>query len=789
MALTRLPSFTLLNTDSYTFGNANVTGNITAGNLKTDHLLYANGDPYAFTTNAAGSNTQVQFNDGNSFAGSANLTFNKTTGTLTSDFFVGNGSQLTGLPAGYTNSNVESYLPTYVGNLNPGNLIVSTSANLGNVADITITGGSDGYILQTDGTGNLQWVDNVPSTTVYTANSIALTNGVFVSGDVSSIQTFGDYAAGNVYVLTDGTGSAPAWYVDIDFIAVSNFNRVVLNINYTQSSGHTIYVQLYNTSTSAWDSIGTYTGLGSYYAFALQVIDSTAYISSGVVQLRLYHSNGGSALHTTSIDYAGLELSNQGPQGPRGSTGPTGPAGNGVATGGTTGQILIKNSATNYDTAWSSSIAIAGNIDADGNAHIGGNLTVIGNIEFTGNGTINQITGNSGQFFGDAQGVGALYAGLVSGYAEVYNPIIQASADANDYVQINFQNINHGTDSSTDFCATSDNGTDTKFFIDMGIAGGSWDGTQDNSLGNALSADDGYLYVQGETNVGNLILGTSSAGTNIKFIAGGPGSGNIRAVINSTGLNVAGTISGVNAHFTGSNISLGNVSHVKIEGGTSGQLLQTDGLGNVNWITPTGTTLTVDNFTANGVQTDFTLSVTPASKIYTMLAIAGVMQPRSVYSLTGNVITFSSAPPNTAPIEVTTFSSVIGYGTSDIVANSFTANVLTANTFNSNTVTSNTLTANTLSGNIVSSNANLSVNTLSANSITNTGTGIPTINSATSINFTASTVVRTTSSPFQFYNCTSTVRDTIAASNGYVIYNTTTNKLQVYANGTWVDLH
>lgn len=219
---------------------------------------------------------------------------------------------------------------------------------------------------------------------------------------------------------------------------------------------------------------------------------------------------------------------------------------------------------------------------------------------------------------------------------------------------------------------------------------------------------------------------------------------------------------------------LSNVGNITINGGLSNQLLQTDGLGNLSWVTPTGTTITVDNFTANGVQTDFTLSVTPASKVYTMLAIAGVMQPRSVYSLTGNVITFSSAPPNTAPVEVTTFSSVIGYGTSDIVANSFTAN---------------TLTANTLSGNIISSNANLAVNTLSANSITNTGTGIPTINSATSINFTASTVVRTTSSPFQFYNCTSTVRDTIAASNGYVIYNTTTHKLQVYANGTWVDLH
>jgi hypothetical protein len=52
----------------------------------------------------------------------------------------------------------------------------------------------------------------------------------------------------------------------------------------------------------------------------------------------------------------------QGIQGPQGETGPEGPQGiqgiqgnpgSGVATGGSTGQFLKKNSATNYDTAWS----------------------------------------------------------------------------------------------------------------------------------------------------------------------------------------------------------------------------------------------------------------------------------------------------------------------------------------------------------------------------------------------------------------------------------------------------
>lgn len=42
-----------------------------------------------------------------------------------------------------------------------------------------------------------------------------------------------------------------------------------------------------------------------------------------------------------------------GPQGPAGAAGATGSAGPGVATGGTTGQVLTKNSGTNYDTTWS----------------------------------------------------------------------------------------------------------------------------------------------------------------------------------------------------------------------------------------------------------------------------------------------------------------------------------------------------------------------------------------------------------------------------------------------------
>ena len=53
--------------------------------------------------------------------------------------------------------------------------------------------------------------------------------------------------------------------------------------------------------------------------------------------------------------------------------------------------------------------------------------------------------------------------------------------------------------------------------------------------------------------------------------------------------NLNGTLDGIpNVTYNGSNISLGNVSTVKITGGTNGYVLQTDGTGNLDWTAMTG---------------------------------------------------------------------------------------------------------------------------------------------------------------------------------------------------------
>lgn len=64
--------------------------------------------------------------------------------------------------------------------------------------------------------------------------------------------------------------------------------------------------------------------------------------------------------------------------------------------------------------------------------------------------------------------------------------------------------------------------------------------------------------------------------------------------------------------------------------------------------------LNYDSFTGNGVQATFTLSAAPTTKNYTIVTVGGISQVKSTYSTTGNQLTFTTAPPAGAPIEVTT---------------------------------------------------------------------------------------------------------------------------------------
>ena len=297
-----------------------------------------------------------------------------------------------------------------------------------------------------------------------------------------------------------------------------------------------------------------------------------------------------------------------------------------------TGSIYVGNSIINADSvdgplnvASPQGVMIDSTATFNNNVLLNQNLTVTGIIQFLGTST----QGNSGQFFGDVYGIGALYAG-VSNYTVLPVTVFQSSANIDSYIQNNFQNINPGVQSSTEWVATADNGTDSINYVDMGIAGGNWNGSQANSLGTAAQPNDAWLYTLGDPirgTGGNLIVGTAQNGKQVTILAGSNGASSVVATFNSNGLTLNGS----------SNLSF-----------TDGTQQTSAWTGNVitNWqaslttgtytVAATDSVILVDN---NGQAASVTLPATPlVGKQFTIKKINGAGQNLNVTVAGGALI-------------------------------------------------------------------------------------------------------------------------------------------------------
>jgi hypothetical protein len=114
----------------------------------------------------------------------------------------------------------------------------------------------------------------------------------------------------------------------------------------------------------------------------------------------------------------------------------------------------------------------------------------------------------------------------------------------------------------------------------------------------------------------------------------------------------------------------------------------------------------------------------------------------------------------------------------------FTGSVLDSSDSSGITVTP----AVTVSSDLTVENNLTVTNTVYAERFESTTTGTPTIEAATNLDLTAGNAVRITSSVLRLASFTTTERNTLAAQNGDVIYNTTDNKFQGYENGAWANL-
>ena len=189
-------------------GNLSTDSNISAGNIKTNNLLYANGNPWsigASSTPPGGSTTQIQFNDAGSFAGSSSFTFNKSTNTLAVSYISANGSQLTGLVASSITGQVANALlaGTVYTNAQPNITSVGTLTSLditGNVTSGNATLGNATTSNYFIGNGSLLSSitgGNVTGQVAYAAvaNSVSGSN---VQGQVTYAATANAVSGGNV---------------------------------------------------------------------------------------------------------------------------------------------------------------------------------------------------------------------------------------------------------------------------------------------------------------------------------------------------------------------------------------------------------------------------------------------------------------------------------------------------------------------------------------------------------------------------------------------------------------
>jgi len=198
----------------------------------------------------------------------------------------------------------------------------------------------------------------------------------------------------------------------------------------------------------------------------------------------------------------------------------------------------------------------ANNFQANGNVQVGGNLTVTGNI----NNILANVYTQGGIFYGaPVTGMNALYAGQ-SSFTPLANTVVQISGNVNNFAQVNNQNSNSGVQASTDYVATANNGNQNDTYIDMGINSSGY-----NQPAYGLqSANDGYLYVAGNTTTGggNLVLSTTTL-NDIIFSLGGIAAANefVRMRANTNSFVISSTTNASNTT-SGSFYTLGGAGIV-----------------------------------------------------------------------------------------------------------------------------------------------------------------------------------------------------------------------------------
>ena len=665
------------------------------------------------------------------------------TGNVTGNYFIGNGSQLTGLTAGTNVTNGNSNV-TVIAN---GNVTTSV-AGTANVMVVTSTGANVAGYLTVSG--------NISAGNFVTAGS----GGNFSGANVISANTL--TATGNVTganLITAGNIFAP--------VIVQNASTYDTRIALDSPSG---LVQITSAGNSTQFTPSGQINLGGVSQIKGGTF-SGSYLTLGTSQTDLAQDRGGNV--TVQVGTGGTiantwTFAQNGSFTSPGNITTTANANLGnvntaqlLATANVTAPQLISNVATGTAPFVVTSTTQVANL----NVATAGQATTAGTVTTNAQPNITSVGSLTGLTVSNATGV--------VNFTTTANVTLGAVANLHISGGTNGQYLQ--TDGSgalswaTVTSGSSSNISNGNSNVNIPVANGN---VNISAVGNANVVVvtgtgvnvAGYTTITGNLTAGNINAGSGTGGniTGANLVSANYLTGtlttaaqpNVTSVGTLTGLTSNGVVNFANT----SNATLGAVGNVHISGGTNGQYLQTDGSGTLSWSTViSGSSSNISNGNSN-------VNIPSANGNINLTAVGN-----TTMVVTGTGVNVAGYTTITGNLTAGNINAGSGTGGNITGANLVSANYLTGTLTTAaqpNITSVGTLTSLTVTGNITSGNANLG-NSVTANYFT--GNFYGTANSAT----TAGTV--TTAAQPNITSVGSLTGLTVSNATGVVNFTTTAN--------------
>jgi len=541
-----------------TGGIVSATSTITGGNILTDGNVSATGTATAGNVATGGTVSATSTITGGNIAtgGTVSAAGNITAGS--GSFFLGNGSQLTGVAASSVNANA------LIGNTLSPNVIFSSLTTVGTLTSLSVSG--------TTQSGNLQTAGLISATGNVTAGNVNTGGNVSATGEITGGNVF---TGGLISATGDITGGS------LTTSGTANVTGTITGGN-IQSNGFLSAVGTATVGNLA--TAGTASAGGNVTGANILTggtVSATGTVTAGNV------ATGGTVSATATI------------------------TGGNIATGGTvsaTGNITGANVLINGLIS-ATGTATVGNINTGGTASVGGNVTggnilTGGVVSATGTATAgNIVTSGTVSATGTATAGNLATGGTVSATSTITGGNIATGGTVSATSNITGGNVATGGTVSAVGNITAGSGS---FFIGNG-----------SQLTGVVASSANAETLTG-TFLANNVVGSSLTSVGVLSnlsVAGNTVSGNfatgntISAGGNITGGNLlfgSGVVSG-----TG-NITGGNLNAPQVYGATT--LTLRAGAGNLNLET-TGNVVLANTY-INGLQLNPVQDADAASKYY-----------------------------------------------------------------------------------------------------------------------------------------------------------------------------